>query len=138
MTRKLVIQNKEYNHHKPTEVWSNGDLVWCKDGELHRELDLPAVIVRDGTLAWFLDGMRHRVDGPAIILVYKNKVSNFWFYKGMRHRVDGPAFEYYDGSHEWFINDVDLTSEIKTWLLENNIAYPFSKENEILFRLRWG
>ena len=43
---------------------------WFKDGKLHRDGDLPAVITSDGTRIWYRHGKRHR-DGdlPAVIVI---------------------------------------------------------------------
>ena len=34
-----------------------------------------------------------------------------WYLNGKRHREDGPAIEYYNGSKEWHLNDQLLTKE---------------------------
>jgi len=63
--------------------------------ELHR-LDGPAVDLLDGmcgTKEWFIDGKRHRKDGPAVIWADGDKI---WFLNDRRHRLDGPAVEYND------------------------------------------
>ena len=45
-----------------------GFLSWCKDGERHRDDDLPAVIWEDGSLLWYQNGKIHRGDDkPAVI-----------------------------------------------------------------------
>ena len=41
-----------------------------------------------GESHWYLDGKRHRTDGPAVILPNGSK---HWFLNGRRHRDDGPA-----------------------------------------------
>jgi len=59
-------------------------------------------IVRDGGgKHWYLNGQRHREDGPAIECVDGGKL---WFLNGQCHREDGPACEYADGTKYWYIN----------------------------------
>ena len=55
----------------------------------------------DGSKKWYLNGKRHRVDGPAIEYAYGEKE---WYLDGERHRVDGPAIEWVDGTKQWFLN----------------------------------
>lgn len=37
--------------------------------------------------------------------------SKLWFLNGKRHREDGPAIEWFDGTQEWYLNGVKLTEE---------------------------
>ncbi len=50
----------------PAAKGNNGDLIWLKNGKLHREEDKPAIEYASGAKEWFKDGKRHREDGPAI------------------------------------------------------------------------
>ena len=61
---------------------------------------------KNGTKFWYLNGKRHRDDGPAIEWADGAK---FWYLNGKRHREDGPAVEYADGRKWWFLNDEHLT-----------------------------
>ena len=56
----------------------------------------------DGTKQWFLNGKRHREDGPAIEWTGGSKE---WYLNGERHRKDGPAIEKADGVKTWYLND---------------------------------
>jgi hypothetical protein len=69
---------------------------------IHRE-DGPAVIYKNGSKEWYINGKHHREDGPAII--YYNGTKH-WFHNGKHHRVDGPAIEWDDGEVEWYIDNV--------------------------------
>ena len=62
----------------------------------------------NGNKAWFLNGLRHRKDGPAIEHLdgYKS-----WWINGLRHREDGPAIEYINGVKVWALNGVQYTEE---------------------------
>ena len=62
-----------------TEIWRN------KDGKLHRDNNLPAMIFKD----------RNK-------LFYKN---------GELHRLNGPAIEYIDGTKKYWIEGVQLTED---------------------------
>jgi len=61
-----------------------------------------AVRVNDGgTKEWFLNGKRHREDGPAIEYASGTKA---WFLNGKLHREDGHAIEGACGTKHWYIN----------------------------------
>jgi hypothetical protein len=55
-----------------------------------------------------VDGKRHRVDGPAY--EYADG-SRQWWMDGKRHRVDGPAVEWADGSRQWWVDGERLSEE---------------------------
>lgn len=68
---------------------------------------------------WWLNGRRHRVDGPARIL---KGGSEEWFRHGKRHRKDGPAIEWNSGEKEWYLNGVRYSEEdYKRKLFKNNL-----------------
>jgi hypothetical protein len=66
------------------------------------------IIDENGDKEWFLNGQRHREDGPAVELSNGTKL---WYLNGQRHRVDGPAVElpygykYWNGTKYWYLND---------------------------------
>ena len=60
----------------------------------------------DGNKYWYLNGKRHRTDGPAV--VYAGGTTE-WFLNGKRHRTDGPAAIYSDGGKYWYLNDKGLS-----------------------------
>jgi len=62
-----------------------------------------------GDKVWYLNGKRHREDGPAIEWASGDK---FWYLNGKRHREDGPAVEYADGTKYWYLNGKEYT-EVK-------------------------
>ena len=62
----------------------------------------------NGTKEWYLNGQRHREDGPAF---EDDNGYKFWFLNGQFHREDGPAVEYANGSKEWYLNDDRLTEQ---------------------------
>jgi len=62
----------------------------------------------NGSKRWYLNGLRHRVDGPAV--VYLDGFKSWWLC-GQPHRADGPAIEWIDGSKSWYLNGRELTEE---------------------------
>jgi hypothetical protein len=51
---------------------------------------------------WFLNGKRHREDGPAVIRGYG--AAKEWWLNGLLHRIDGPAIERPERTSEWWWN----------------------------------
>lgn len=77
----------------------------------------------------------HRLAGPAI--TWDSGLKEWWV-NGDRHRVDGPAIEYNDGIVSWYMFGNRLnTFEVEQWLKDNNLSYPFNKETQFLFQLRF-
>ena len=70
---------------------------WFKGYEI--EADEEGVI-------WWLNGKRHRTDGPAYI---GTDGIQEWYIHGKLHRTDGAAVIRSDCSQEWWLNDRELT-----------------------------
>jgi hypothetical protein len=85
---------------------------------------------KNGDKAWFLNGSRHRADGPAVIR--SNGITAWWQF-GIRHRIDGPAIEYKDGRKSWYLNDTYYGFD--DWLYKNAIL---SEEEKIMLKLQYG
>ena len=60
----------------------------------------------DGSKVWWLNGNRHRTDGPAV--EWPNGMKEWWL-NGEIHRTDGPAIEDSDGTKEWWLNYEQVT-----------------------------
>jgi hypothetical protein len=88
-------------------VYPNGTKEWYLNGRRHRD-DGPAVEYSDGTKYWYLNCKLHREDGPAIESSNGDKA---WYLEGKLHREDGPAIEYPNGTKSWYLNDKKLTEE---------------------------
>lgn len=88
-------------------VDEDGGKEWYLNGLLHRE-DGPAVEYATGTKFWYLNGQRHREDGPACEWADGTKS---WWVNGQLHRTDGPACEWADGSKSWYLNGEYLTEQ---------------------------
>ena len=87
------------------EVYPNGFKAWYLNGKRHRE-DGPAIERADGSKHWYLNDKLHREDGPAIEHTSGYKA---WFLNGKRHREDGPAIEHTNGSKHWYLNGEEVT-----------------------------
>jgi len=91
----------------------DGYSAWYLNGKRHRE-DGPAIEGLSGYSAWFINGNLHREDGPAVEYSNGDSGYNAWYINGELHREDGPAIEYSNGTKKWFINGVKYTeSEFK-------------------------
>jgi len=87
----------------------NGSEHWCKDGLLHRENDLPAVISPDGSKYWYIENKLHRDnDLPAVILADGRQ---YWYKEGKSHRDNGPAIIWHNGIKEYYLNDKKVLEE---------------------------
>lgn len=76
------------------------DQFWMEDGLKHR-IDGPAVIHKYGEIMmWYNFGLKHRTDGPAVI---KSKYEMVWYNKGLKHRKNGPAVITKDGIMKWYL-----------------------------------
>ena len=64
-------------------------------------------VYANGDKHWYLNGKRHREDGPACEYADGTK---YWYSNGKRHREDGPAMEYADGKC-WYLNGIEYTEE---------------------------
>jgi hypothetical protein len=74
------------------------------------------IVINLGNRIWYLNGQRHREDGPAIEYADGDKE---WYLNGQRHREDGPAIEYANGDKFWYLNGKVLT-ENKFYEISNS------------------
>lgn len=77
------------NYHRtegPALMFTDDDRKeWFINGVRHR-IDGPAIECGERT-SYYEDGLLHRVDGPA----HKTETVEEWWYRGKQHRIDGPA-----------------------------------------------
>ena len=66
------------------------------------------VVSEMGCSCWYLNGRRHREDGPAVEYLDGGK---FWYLNGELHREDGPAVEDSKGYKGWYLNGIQYTEE---------------------------
>lgn len=74
--------------------------IWKLNGLYHR-VDGPAIEYADGTKMWYQSDIIHRVGAPAIEWANGTKM---WFQNGMCHCIDRPAIERADRTKEWWLN----------------------------------
>ena len=68
----------------------------------------------NGWVYFRLKGELHHEDGPAVISPAGTKS---WYQNGLRHRIEGPAIELYDRiNHEYWINGKKIDIDSKTIL----------------------
>lgn len=109
-----------------------GDKFWYLDGLRHRE-DGPAIEYANGGKKWYRHGLLHRLDGPAIIWPDLTKE---WFTYGYHHREDGPAIELYDGTKEWYLcGRKVLWSKYKNIKNPDNCKYPLLVKSLIIYHV---
>ena len=92
---------KEYQ----VKVYPDGTKMWYLNGQRHRE-DGPAIECANGEKEWYLNNQRHREDGPAVEWACG---TTFWYLNDQLHREDGPAVEWVDGDKEWYLNGKEFT-----------------------------
>jgi hypothetical protein len=111
-----------------------GNRFWFLNGLLHRE-DGPAVEWADGTKYWYINGQRHREDGPAIEYTDGWKE---WYLNGKKMSEDGPAVEYANGTKEWWLNGEYLTEDEFNRRAGNIIEITRDHAESILEALEWA
>lgn len=93
----------------------------------------------------------HRVDLPAVV-----QTNNFgivtqmhWFQHNRSHRCDGPASIWYRGTEirslAWYINGVNLTTEVNNWFKYKGSEYgikldweEWTDDDKLIFKLAFG
>ena len=83
-----------------------------------------------GKHEWRLDGLLHRLDGPALTEPHGNQ---FWYKNGNRHREDGPACEYNDGSIAWYYEGLLIEME-EDWSFSE--CFKHFKDQIILMKIQ--
>jgi hypothetical protein len=74
------------------------------------------VEISNGTKFWLVNGLPHRLDGPAVELVSGEQN---WYKEEKLHRLDGPAVIYPDGSKEfwiegkWYSEEEDFNKKVQ-------------------------
>jgi hypothetical protein len=154
---ELMASYRDGSH---THNFSHGELAWFKNGEQHRDGDLPAVIHGDDNVFWYKNGLHHRDgDKPAYItstgvlewykngkwhrdgdlparIGYDNTLD--WRKNGKLHRITGPAVIFPNNKHCYWINGVEITEDVNSWLKTRKYKYPFTPEQQAEFQLTFG
>ena len=113
-----------------------GNKIWRnKRCQLHRTDGLPAVIYANGTQEWWVNGKRHRTDCPAVIDAAGTQE---WWVNGKRHRTDGPARIHASGGQEWLVKGQNITDEVDSWMVSQEVIWPWDSSTQTLFTLTFG
>ena len=85
--------------------WTDDGQFWYQNNKLHRDNDLPAAIICDGTKKWYQNGLQHRDgDKPAEIWPDDTKI---WYQHGVIYRDGNKPFKtkpcIVNGIKEWFL-----------------------------------
>lgn len=75
---ELDIQVK-FENELCMEILKNGTKIWHHNCFIHQNNDDSAVIIHDGPLYWFKNGLFHRDQGPVVTTYYKS----LWFKNGL-------------------------------------------------------
>ncbi len=85
----------------PAIIYTMGTQVWCKHDKLHRDGDQPAIIHADGAKVWCKHDKYHR-DGDLPAVIHADG-AQAWYKHDKCHRDgDLPSVIHADGSQEWF------------------------------------
>jgi hypothetical protein len=99
--KKICLHQHPHSIDDLPIINSYGTQEWYNEGELHRDGDLPAIILADGDQWWYKKGKFHR-DGDLPAIIHGNGKQE-WFKEGKRHRDgDLPAVIYANGDQYWF------------------------------------
>ena len=109
------------------KVYDNGDIYWYMNGVRHRE-DGPAIEYSNGNKLWYLNDKLHREDDTAVEWCDGDKE---WFLNGKLHREDGPAVEYSDGDREWYLNEEEFTEEEFLQMTQKHVVIIDGQEIKI-------
>jgi len=104
-----------------TEIWRN------KDGQVHRDDDLPAMTYSNGNKYFYKDGKLHRLNGPAIIYQEDILVAEYWI-NGVQLTEDE-----FNESKDWekFEPEIDEGNFDEEVLYETNDLGTKTYRNEI-------
>jgi Ni,Fe-hydrogenase I large subunit len=130
---KLMASYRDGSH---TEVWQDGTLLWIKNRVSHRDGDKPARIWSHGTLIWYKNGLLHR-DGDKPAQICEDGTLE-WYKNDKLHRVTGPAVIRPDNKLGYWINGVNVTKEVKSWLKSRKYKAPFTPEQQVEFLLTFS
>ena len=111
MLKKVIMFQKN------PVIDDDGAKHWYLNGLRHRE-DGPVIIGSEGYKAWYINGLFHREDGPAIEWKDGTKKG---YKNGLLHREDGPAVERKDGNKVWYLNGKKITKEFHQTLTQGPI-----------------
>ncbi len=67
----------------------------------------PAINHKNRTKMWYINGVYHRENQPALI----SPLGKLWYYEGRLHRLNGPASVHIELGNKYYIHDKMFTKE---------------------------
>ena len=115
MTFKKILEEKYKLVQEATFKWPKKIFDGYKfTGKVTPDGESAEYIDRHKNVNWFNKKFKHHNNfGPALILPnpYNNRESRMWFIDGMKHRLDGPAIVWQSGEREYWINNQQFSKE---------------------------
>ncbi len=89
---------------------------WYMNGVMHNPTGPAKVVLKNNKEEiheWYINGVMHNTTGPARVCKIGNKEVREYWQNGMKHRLDGPAIERSDNttSREYWINGRYLSKD---------------------------
>lgn len=114
----LLLENKGIMRLVSTPASKSWSIYYFdEEGERHNTHG-PAIIHSSGTKLWFVNGKKHRYNGPAFV----SSIGEIWYNNDMIHRLTGPA-------------QLNYELQIKLYYINNNM-YTKTTYNKIIFFVR--
>jgi hypothetical protein len=120
---------------KPAWIGADGSMEWLKNGRFHRDDDKPAIL-NERRLEWYKNDKLHR-DGDKPAEIGADGILG-WRKNGLPHRITGPAVIYPNNKHEYWINGVNITKEVESWLETRQYTCPFTPEQQVELTLTFS
>ena len=115
----------------PAVIYTDGKQRWYQNGLTHRDNDLPAVITEEGDQTWYKNGFKHRDnDLPAKINANGDK---YWYQNGFHYRDnDLPAIIRTCGEKVWYKNGlIHRDNDLPAITYPTGSRYWFKNRNKI-------
>lgn len=115
----------------PAVIFTDGKQRWYQNGLTHRDNDLPAVITEEGDQTWYKNGFKHRDnDLPAKINANGDK---YWYQNGFHYRDnDLPAIIRTCGEKVWYKNGlIHRDNDLPAITYPTGSRYWFKNRNKI-------
>ena len=103
--KSWLLNGKLHREDGPAIEWQDGVKEWYLNGKLLTEEEFN---VRMNPKELTINPIEELLEYT--VKVYPNG-SKFWYLNGVSHREDGPAVERYDGTKYWYLNGVKLSEE---------------------------
>lgn len=127
-------RGKLHREGAPAAYHHNRLISWCEKGYTTRE-NAPAIIFADGKMKWMKNSEYHRNDGgPA---VYGFDFYMHFYTIGDVLYIDTVTMEENKHFFQWFVNGKNITDDVFSWVKENDLVLPFTKQAKTMCFLRF-